>query len=109
MKKRSIYLWLSFLFLSLGLIARASEMDPADKTDKKYTGDAADIRTQVTALFQASRKVNGAEKNAARAALEGAMDWERISRECLGPTQWKKQPEKNRVEFEKLLHEVDGA
>ncbi len=97
---------LVFLLFFVSFARGAEIVDPSDKSDKTFTGDAAVIREQMKVLFQASRKVNGADKAQARADIDASMDWQRIAHDCLGSANWKKQPEKNRAEFEKLLHEV---
>jgi ABC-type transporter MlaC component len=62
----------------------------------------------MVSLFDASKKVNvkGPEGKAARAKIEGAMDWDRVAKDCLGPAEWKKASEGNRKSYRDLLKEV---
>lgn len=80
---------------------------PAKKADEPaFTGDALKIKGKMVALFDDSSKVNGPTKAEARKKLEGAMDWDKIAKACLGSAEWGKQSAKNRSEFTSLLKDV---
>ncbi len=87
-------------------VEKAAPSQAPKKAEKVFTGEAAEVKREMEALFDASQKVNGAEKAAAREKIETALDWDRVAKDCLGPVQWKKQPEKNKEEFRATLKEV---
>lgn len=83
--------------------ASAPVTAPAEKT---FTGEAANIQKKMVELFDASREVNGPKKDVARKRIEGAMDWDKVAKACLGTAEWGKQSAKNRSEFTALLKDV---
>ncbi len=93
----------------------AAEVKTAPVVEKKeapkevvFTGAALKIKERMDELFESSKKVNikGAAGTKARQNIETAMDWEKISRDCLGDAQWKKQSQGNLKAFQNLLKEV---
>lgn len=85
--------------------APAASAEAPKAEEKKYTGEAAAVKAEMEALFDASRKVNGAEKSSARAKIENALDWDRVAKECLG-AEYKKAGKGNLGQFKNLLKEV---
>jgi ABC-type transporter MlaC component len=85
----------------------SAEEPKANQTTKKYTGEALKIQEIIENLFDASKKVNKPKetKDKERARIESSMDWDRISKDCMG-TQWAKQSPANREQFKKLLKDV---
>lgn len=73
----------------------------------EFTGESLKLKTTLEALFEASKKVNaqGGERTKARAAIDNALDWDKIAQLCLGAEVWKKQ-EANRGKFRALLKDV---
>lgn len=82
----------------------APEVIAKTKT-KAFKGEALKIHKWFKDLFVASKFVNGKGSKANRIKIALALDWNRISRDCLGPTNWKKNP-KGRVTFQALLKEI---
>jgi|GEM_PF-1260849 len=81
---------------------------PASK-GVKLTGEGLVISKQLTALFDKSKDVNakGAKQAQARGAIETALDWDRVAKDCLPESEYKKQQgSKNLTEFRSLLKEV---
>lgn len=76
--------------------------------EPKYTGEALVLRNKLNELFVKSQSVNGkgAKKADARAAIENALDWDRIAKDCVPETDYKKAGEKNISEFKSLLKDV---
>ncbi len=92
-----------FLFLFIS----ALQLNPAFG-ETEFTGEAAKIKEQMEVLFDASRKVNakGPEKSAAREKIEHAMDWDQVSKDCLGEKEWAKTSASNRAQYRDLLKDV---
>ncbi len=93
---------LSLTLASVGWSAEA----PGGKT---YTGESFKIKTQLEALFDASRKVNdatGGTRATARKAIEDSMEWEQIAKDCLGTKEWNKTPAASRTQYVGLLKDV---
>lgn len=67
-----------------------------------------DLKLQVENLFEASKKVNNPEpeKEKSRKEIDKSIDWEGISRLCLGEAHSNKYKGKNFGEFRDLLREV---
>lgn len=87
----------------------ACVLSPDSRAEETLTGPALEIKKEMEALFEYSKKVNSeqaAEKREARAKIDGSMDWEHTARDCYGEVAWKKQSAKNREEFMKLLKDV---
>ncbi len=82
----------------------AKEAAPAPE----FTGDQLAIQKRMDGLFEASKKVNlaSAEKAKAREQIEKAMDWDRVVQACLGASLYKKHAGASTNEFKKLLKEV---
>ena len=77
----------------------------ANAEEKTFTGPAAQIKTYIEELFEASKKVNTpGQMDAARAKIENALDWDRISADALGKAS--KKAGGKLGEFKKLLKEV---
>ena len=74
--------------------------------EKTFTGEAANIQKKMVELFDASRDVNGPKKEIARKRIELALDWDKVAKACLGPTEWAKRSAKDRTDFTSLLKEV---
>jgi phospholipid transport system substrate-binding protein len=101
-KLQLVTIALSFTLASVGFSAEA----PGGKT---YTGEAFKIKTQLETLFDSSRKVNDstpATRSAARQAIENAMEWDQIAKDCLGTKEWNKTPAASRNQYVTLLREV---
>ena len=73
-----------------------------------FTGEAAKIKAYMEDLFDASKKVNlpGTEKAKSRAAIEAAIDWDKIATGALGTANAKKHAGKNFSDFRGLLKDV---
>lgn len=88
--------------------AKPADAGGVKRAGKTFTGEAKKIEDYLTGLFDQSRKTNapGAEGKTARDAIGNALDWDRVAKDCLGPSQYKATSEKNRSEFRNLLRQV---
>lgn len=92
---------MNIIYLFISLWAAAIPEEP------KFSGEAEKVRLHFVNLFEASKKVNASQGNtSARGQIENALDWDRISIDCLGKTNWAKSSGKTRSEFTGLLKEV---
>jgi ABC-type transporter MlaC component len=106
------------LFLGSSGLSRADETakDPVKEPAKEVAKEAAPLspeaqklKDEMIDLFELSKKVavpEAAERKKARERVERSLDWEKISRDCLGPKRWSAQSPKARQEFRDLLQEV---
>ncbi len=88
--------------------APAAAAAPATGKEPEFKGEALVIKKKLEELFETSKKVNseGATKAKARADIEGALDWDKVSELCLGKENYKKNAGKNFGEFRDLLKQV---
>ena len=73
-----------------------------------FQGEQKKIKEAIEQLFEASKHVNAKDKvkkNSARASIEGALDWDRVAKDCMGKY-WAKESAANREAFKKILREV---
>jgi phospholipid transport system substrate-binding protein len=105
----SVFVFLSIPSLGADTATKATEpKEPIREKDaREFTAQEQTLKARMEELFVASRKVNdtGAERDEARAKIEEALDWERVSKDCLG-TEWKKASASNRDKFKALLKQV---
>jgi len=68
--------------------------------------DQEKLKSEIVALFDASRNVNGDGSQAARRKIEASMDWDRVARDCLGPAEARRRAGKDFAAFRDLLKQV---
>lgn len=93
--------------------AKAPETAPAAAapatTAPEFTGKALEVKKKLEVLFDFSKDVNNADakkRSAARAAIDSALDWDKISEDAIGAGEWKKLSAANRSSFRDLLKDV---
>lgn len=103
-----IVLVASILFVT-PLFAQEPAAPATAKTEPALSGPAAEAKKRMEFLFDVSKKVNSAnaaEKNKARAEIDGALDWDKVAEDAMGSAEYKKQSPKNRADFKNLLKDV---
>jgi ABC-type transporter MlaC component len=74
----------------------------------QLSAEATQLKGKLSELFEKSKNVNakGAKGTDARAAIDGALDWDRIAKDCLPDSEFKKAGSKNISDFKGLLKDV---
>lgn len=98
---------MSFLLITSFSVADEATAPAAEK-EVEFKGEALAVKKKLVELFEISKQVNtnGPGKAKARAELEAALDWDKISELCLGKEHVKKNSGKNFEEFKGLLKDV---
>lgn len=97
-----------FFFLVSGAVLADTGSKKKKAAKPQFKGPAAVLEKHMQELFEHSKKVNKPKsaKNKARKKIETSVDWQKISRICLGNAQLKKQSRKDVKKFEDYLHEI---
>lgn len=109
MKMKNLLVLLVLFSPLIGFTEEAPPAAPAAAEEKEveYKGEALLIKKKLVELFEISKQVNtAATKTKARAEIESALDWDKISELCLGKERAKKNAGKNFDEFKGLLKDV---
>jgi len=109
-------LLLTLVCLTLTASLRAEDAPATDKapaaapaTAPEFTGKPLEIKKKLENLFELSKNVNHADakkRAEARAAIDGALDWDKISEDAIGAGEWKKLSGGQRSSFRELLKDV---
>lgn len=82
---------------------------PAPSAAPQFTGKEAEVKKRMDVLFELSKHVNHIEakkRNEARSAIDAALDWDRVSEDAIGSSEWRKLSAANRTSFRDLLKDV---
>jgi ABC-type transporter MlaC component len=101
--------FLPILLVLVPVVHAADAPSGASVQGAEVKGEALVLKTQMEKLFVLSKDVNSsnaAKRRAGRAAVLGALDWDRAAATCVGPKDWQKQSAKSQAAFRDLLRDV---